>query len=66
MPKNERLHYLRLVGADVSSWEVNKFEEKNQRDKERKEARDAKNSLANIEVSNTTNGTSDSIISPNT
>jgi len=64
VPKNERLHYLRLVGADVTSWEVNKFEEKNQRDKERKEAREAKNSLANIEVLNTTNGTSDQIVSP--
>ena len=40
VPKNERLHYLRLVGADTSMWEVNKFEEKKEKDKERKEARE--------------------------
>jgi len=40
VPKNERLHYLRLVGADTTMWEVNKFEEKKEKDKERKEARE--------------------------
>ena len=40
MPKNERLHYLRLVGADTTMWEVNKFEEKKEKDKERKEAKE--------------------------
>ena len=40
MPKNERLHYLRLMGADTSMWEVNKFEEKKEKDRERKEARE--------------------------
>jgi len=43
VPKNERLHYLRLVGADTSMWEVNKFEEKKEKDKERKEARENRN-----------------------
>ena len=43
VPKNDRLHYLRLVGADTSNWEVNKFVEKKERDKERKEARELKN-----------------------
>jgi len=45
VPKNERLHYLRLVGADTSMWEVNKFEEKKEKDKERKEARENRESL---------------------
>merc|ERR1712066_467684 len=40
VPKSERLHYLRLVGADTSMWEVNKFEEKKEKDRERKEARE--------------------------
>jgi len=26
IPKSERVHYLRLCGADVSKFEVNKFE----------------------------------------
>merc|ERR1712147_121591 len=38
VPKNERLHYLRLVGADTSMWEVNKFEEKKEEDRESKES----------------------------
>jgi len=45
IPKNERLHYLRLVGADTSRWEVNKFEEKKEKDKERKEAREIKDNI---------------------
>eukprot|EP00091_Calanus_sinicus_P020432 TRINITY_DN5578_c0_g1_i1.p1 TRINITY_DN5578_c0_g1~~TRINITY_DN5578_c0_g1_i1.p1 ORF type:complete len:112 (-),score=38.72 TRINITY_DN5578_c0_g1_i1:54-389(-) len=45
VPKNERLHYLRLVGADTSMWEVNKFEEKKEKDKERKEAREIRDTL---------------------
>lgn len=28
VPKNERIHYLRLVGGDTSKYEKNKFEEK--------------------------------------
>ncbi len=28
VPKNERLHYLRLIGADTSKFEVNKFQVK--------------------------------------
>ena len=26
VPKNERVHYLRLIGADTSKFEVNKFQ----------------------------------------
>ena len=28
VPKNERVHYLRLIGSDVSKYEKNKFEER--------------------------------------
>jgi len=47
VPKNERLHYLRLVGADTSLWEVNKFEEKKEKDRERKEARENRENSLN-------------------
>jgi len=47
VPKNERLHYLRLVGADTSMWEVNKFEEKKEKDRERKEARENRENSLN-------------------
>ncbi len=30
VPKNERMHHLRLVGGDLSKYEKNKFEEKRQ------------------------------------
>ncbi len=36
VPRNERLHYLRLIGADTSPYEKNKFQE--QRDEEQKES----------------------------
>ena len=36
VPRNERLHYLRLIGADTTPFEKNKFQE--QRDEEMKEA----------------------------
>jgi len=39
VPKNERVHYLRLVGGDVSKFEKNKFEEKKERDAARAQAR---------------------------
>jgi len=32
VPKNERVHYLRLIGSDVSKYEVNKFEERRAKD----------------------------------
>ncbi|XP_046386703.1 tRNA (cytosine(34)-C(5))-methyltransferase isoform X2 [Ischnura elegans] len=32
VPKGERIHYLRLCGADVSKFELNKFKEKEQED----------------------------------
>ena len=28
VPKNERVHYLRLIGADTSKYEKNKFQER--------------------------------------
>lgn len=28
VPKNERVHYLRLIGSDTSKYEKNKFEER--------------------------------------
>jgi len=31
VPKNERVHYIRLVGGDVSKFEKNKFDEKKER-----------------------------------
>ncbi|KAF4531925.1 hypothetical protein B566_EDAN000954 [Ephemera danica] len=34
VPKNERIHYLRLLGADVSKLEVNKFKERAQGEQE--------------------------------
>ena len=35
VPKNERVHYLRLIGADTSKFEVNKFQVK--RDEEERQ-----------------------------
>ena len=60
VPKNERLHYLRLVGADTSMWEVNKFEEKKEKDKERKEARENRNGDNDGDVDNS-NGDGDGV-----
>ena len=40
VPKNDRLHYLRLIGEDTSLYEKNKFEEKKERDKARLEAKE--------------------------
>ena len=39
VPKQDRLHYLRMIGEDTSIFETNKFEEKKERDKIRLEAR---------------------------
>ena len=39
VPRNDRLHYLRLIGADISSFETNKFQERKQREKEREAAK---------------------------
>eukprot|EP00090_Calanus_glacialis_P007336 TRINITY_DN15781_c0_g1_i1.p1 TRINITY_DN15781_c0_g1~~TRINITY_DN15781_c0_g1_i1.p1 ORF type:complete len:704 (-),score=298.23 TRINITY_DN15781_c0_g1_i1:55-2166(-) len=41
VPRNDRLHYLRLIGADISSFEINKFKEKKQREQEREAAKEA-------------------------
>ena len=61
MPKNERLHYLRLVGADTSMWEVNKFEEKKEKDRERKEAREKREQslIGDIDIKLTKNHNSE-------
>ena len=40
VPRNERLHYLRLIGADTTPYEKNKFQE--QRDEEQKEGTEEK------------------------
>lgn len=40
VPRNDRLHYLRLIGADLSSFETNKFQERKQREKEREAAKE--------------------------
>merc|ERR1712079_851216 len=40
VPKNDRLHYLRLMGEDTTIFESNKFQEKKERDKVRLEARE--------------------------
>ena len=42
VPKQDRLHYLRMIGEDTSIFETNKFEEKKERDKIRMEARQNK------------------------
>ena len=39
VPKQDRLHYLRMIGEDTSIFETNKFEEKKERNKIRMEAR---------------------------
>jgi tRNA (cytosine34-C5)-methyltransferase len=36
VPKTERVHYLRLIGADTSKFEVNKFQVRRDRDEEEK------------------------------
>ena len=42
VPRNDRLHYLRLIGADISAFESNKFEERKQREKEREKEAERK------------------------
>lgn len=42
VPKNERVHYLRLIGGDTSKYEKNKFQER--RDKEKEESSQASDS----------------------
>ena len=42
VPRNERLHYLRLIGADTTPYEKNKFQEQRvEEQKEGEEQRDA-------------------------
>jgi tRNA (cytosine34-C5)-methyltransferase len=37
VPKNERIHYLRLIGADTTKYEKNKFEAKREIEKKEEE-----------------------------
>ena len=47
VPRNDRLHYLRLIGADISAFESNKFQERKQREQAReKEAAQNQNSFS--------------------
>ena len=55
VPKNDRLHYLRLIGEDTTMFETNKFEEKKERDRVRLENREASDHTDN----NHENGSSD-------
>ena len=55
VPKNDRLHYLRLIGEDTTMFETNKFEEKKERDRVRLENREASDNMDN----NHKNGSSD-------
>ena len=45
VPKNERIHYLRLIGGDTSKYEKNKFEER----RARAENENSENNENNIE-----------------
>merc|ERR1711928_147638 len=52
VPRNDRLHYLRLIGADTERFEKNKFQERQGREArrgERKERRDAEEGEKNRE-----------------
>merc|ERR1712203_561964 len=52
VPRNDRLHYLRLIGADTERFEKNKFQERQGREVrrgERKERRDAEEGEKNGE-----------------
>ena len=46
VPKNERIHYLRLMGADTSKWEKNKFEVRREVEKKEEEAAKAEEAAA--------------------
>ena len=50
VPKNERIHYLRLIGGDTSKYERNKFEER--RAKSNGENRDDTNDDDSIKEEN--------------
>ena len=39
VPKNDRIHYLRLIGGDTSKYEKNKFEVKRAEDVQNQEQR---------------------------
>lgn len=39
VPKNERVHYLRLIGGDITKFDKNKFEEKKAKEESAKEAK---------------------------
>ena len=58
VPKQDRLHYLRMIGEDTSIFETNKFEEKKERDKIRMEARQNKDHENGSSKNGDENGTS--------
>ena len=58
VPKNDRLHYLRLIGEDTTMFETNKFEEKKERDRVRLENREASDNTDNTD-NNHENGSGD-------
>jgi len=52
VPRNDRLHYMRLIGADTERFEKNTFQERQGREArrgERKERRDAEEGVKNGE-----------------
>ena len=57
VPKQDRLHYLRMIGEDTSIFETNKFEEKKERDKIRMEARQNKDQENGSSKNGDENGT---------
>ena len=59
VPKQDRLHYLRMIGEDTSIFETNKFEEKKERDKIRMEARQNKDQENGSSKNGDKNGTSE-------
>ena len=52
VPKNERVHYLRLIGADTSKFEVNKFQVKRDEERQKAEEGEKKGDAASAEADN--------------
>ena len=46
VPKNERIHYLRLVGTDTSKYEINKFEARRENQENAQKAKEAETESA--------------------
>ena len=47
VPKNDRIHYLRLIGGDTSKYEFNKFEAKRETEESKNQADQKLDSIAN-------------------